>query len=197
MIKIADTEYDVHHLVSSRWSPLAFLDKPVKADELRALFEAARWSPSCYNDQPWNFIYALRKDNSSFERLLETLVPQNQEWARQAPVLVISVARKAFRHNGQPNSHSWHDIGLATALLALQATAQGLCVHIMAGFDKEKARATLGIPESFEPVSAIAIGYSADPAVLPERLQARENAPRTRLLQDSFVFHGSWGESRS
>ena len=194
MTKTIETAYPVHDLVAARWSPVAFRDEPVTEDALHSLFEAVRWAPSCYNDQPWNFVYARRDMPEAFETILSTLVPLNQEWACHAPVLAISVARKMFRHNNQPNAYTWHDIGLATGIMAVQAASLGLSVHVMAGFDPGAAQMLLHIPEGYEPVTAMAIGYAGDPANLSERLQARDNAPRTRVSQDGFVHRGKWSE---
>src|SRR5690348_5825260 len=127
-----------------RWSPRAYADKPVPAEDLKRGFEAARWAASSFNEQPWRFIVGRRGD-ATFQKILDALVPGNQAWAKNVPVLILSVARKHFAHNGQINRHSWHDTGAAMANFAVQITALGLHSHSMAGFDHEKAKAAFNI----------------------------------------------------
>ncbi len=193
MEKPAETEHPVHELFQRRWSPRAFDARPVEPEKLRSMLEAARWAASCFNEQPWSFIVAAKDDESdAYERLLSCLVEANALWAGRAPVLMISVARLTFARNGKPNRHAFHDTGQAAAHLALQATASGLAIHQMAGFDVARAREQFNIPEGFEPVAAIAVGYPSDPEVLPEDLRAKELAPRTRRPLEEFVFGGDW-----
>lgn len=194
MEKPAITEHAVHDLVRRRWSPCAFADRPVDRETILSLFEAARWAASCYNDQPWYYVFAVRP-TADFDRLASCLVEGNRPWATLAPVLALSVARRCFHHNGKPNAHAWHDVGQASAHLALQATALGLAVHQMGGFDAAKAREVLGIPDTHEPVAMIAIGYIGDAGALPQPYRDRETAPRTRKSVRDFVFAGRWGES--
>jgi len=190
----ADTSVPIHELLSSRWSPRAFENKPVETAKLRSLFEAARWAASSYNAQPWYFIVATKDDPANFKKVLNSFVEFNQSWATSAPVLAIAVAALKFENNGQPNRHAFHDVGQASANIALQATALGLQVHQMAGILPEKAREAFSIPEGYEAVSGIAIGYPGDAASLPDQLRERENAPRARKPLNSFVFTGKWGE---
>ena len=157
----------IHELLASRWSPRAFDDRSVETDLLRMLFEAARWAPSSNNEQPWRFIVATKDREADWARLFECLVEGNRRWAFRAPVLVLSIASMHFQYNGRPNRHAFHDTGLATQNLVLQAAVHGLMARQMAGFDLEKTRADLQIPSGYEPVSMIAIGYPGDPAVLP------------------------------
>ena len=196
MEKPAETEHAVHELIQRRWSPRAFAARAVEPEKLRSLLEAARWAASCFNEQPWSFIVAAKDDEGdAYERLVGCLVEANALWAGRAPVLMISVARLAFKRNDKPNRHAFHDVGQAAAHLALQATALGLAVHQMAGFDVSKAREQFNIPEGFDPVAAIAVGYPGDPEDLPEDLRARELGPRARRPLEEFVFGGSWGQS--
>jgi uncharacterized protein (DUF924 family)/nitroreductase len=195
MGKLAAAEYPVHELIEKRWSPRAFADRKVDAQTLRTLFEASRWGPSCYNEQPWHFIVATLDQPADFEHLLACLSPGNQKWARRAPVLALTVARLEFSRDGKPNRHALHDVGLAMSQLVLQATALGLVVHQMGGFDGERAREAFGIPDGYVAVAAVAIGYRGELASLDEQLQRREVAPRQRRPQRSFVFGGRWGES--
>lgn len=192
--KLAETEHPIHDLLQRRWSPRAFAGRAVEPEKLRSLMEAARWAPSSFNEQPWSFIVATKEEPVEYERLLGCLVEGNMQWARNAPVLMLSLAKLHFDRNGQPNRHAFHDVGLAVENLVLQATALGLAVHQMAGFHVEKARELYGVPEGVEPVAAIAVGYPGDPESLPEPLRERERAPRNRKPLDAFVFSGSWGQ---
>jgi len=194
MQKLADTTYPIESLLKQRWSPRAFAERPVEIDKLLSLWEAARWSASCANQQPWYFIVATKEEQAEYARLLSCLRENNQLWAAQAPVLMVSVAKLAFDMNGQPNRYAFHDVGLAVANLIVQATALGLCVHQMAGFYPDRVRELYGVPDDFEPVAGIVLGYPGDPATLPEDLQQRELAPRTRKPLESFIFQGAWGE---
>ena len=195
MEKLAETQYPIHDLLRRRWSPRAFSSRPVEPDKLRSLWEAARWSPSSYNEQPWSFIVATKEDEAEYARLLSCLVEGNIEWAQLAPVLMVSVARLSFEDDGKPNRHAFHDVGLAVANLIVQATALGLVVHQMAGILPDKIRKLYGIPEGYEAVAGIALGYPGDPQSLPEGLRKRELAPRERKPLTEFVFSGSWGQT--
>lgn len=193
--KTAETNYSIEAPLEQRWSPLAFDSRSVEADKLGSLLEAARWSASSFNEQPWRYIIATKENSAEFDRLLDCLAAGNQEWAKNAPVLMLSVAKKTFTYNGAENRHAFHDVGAASANLAAQAAALGLFVHQMAGFDVDKAKQTYGIPEDYDPVAAIAIGYLGDPAALSEKLQQREAAPRTRRPLNETVFSGQWERS--
>ena len=164
MEKPAETAYPIEELLRRRWNPRAFAERPVEPEKLASMFEAARWSASCFNEQPWTFIVATRDDAAEFARLLSCLVEGNQTWASHAPVLMVSVARLNFAQTGKPNRHAIHDVGLATAQMILQATAMGLFAHPMAGFYPDKVRELYGVPEGYEPVAAIAAGYPGNPA---------------------------------
>jgi nitroreductase len=190
MEKPADTAYPIEELLRRRWSRRAFAERPVEPEKLARMFEAARWSASCFNEQPWSFIVATRDDAAEFARLLGCLVEGNQAWASHAPVLMVSVARLNFAQNGKPNRHAIHDVGLATAQMINQAMAMGLFVHPMAGFHPDKVRELYGVPEGYEPVAAIAAGYAGDPEALPDALRQRELAPRVRKPQEEFVLRG-------
>jgi nitroreductase len=192
MEKPAPADHDVHELIRKRWSPRAFSSTPVGDPELRSLLEAARWAASCFNEQPWRFIVARRENQAEFDRLVSCLSENNQRWAKDSAVLMLSVASKTFAKNGKPNRHALHDVGLAAAQLTLQASALGLAVHQMAGFSTERARELFAIPEDFEPVAAIAIGYPGNPDELPEDLRERELGERSRKPHSEFVFAGKW-----
>jgi nitroreductase len=186
----------IHPLIADRRSPLAFASTPVEPETLASLMEAARWAPSCRNEQPWSFIVATKENKSDFNRLLGCLVEFNQQWAQHAPVLLLSVARLTFESTGQLNRHAFHDVGQAIANLTFQATVSGLLVHQMAGFDVEKARREFSIPQDYEPVATAAIGYPGNVADLPEKLREREASLRKRKPLADFVFEGGWGHSQ-
>ncbi len=191
--KPAETAFPIHDLLRRRWSPRAYSSRRVEPAHLGSLLEAARWGASCFNQQPWNFVVTTQDEPEFFNQFLNCLVESNRAWAQRAPVLMLSVAKLTFDEGGQPNRHAWHDVGFAMGNLCVQATALGLVVHQMAGFDPVKAREAFQIPDGYEPVAAIALGYQDDPAVLSERLQTKERAPRTRKPLTSFVFGGKWG----
>jgi nitroreductase len=195
MDKPAETQFPVHDLIERRWSPRALEPRPVPTDALRSLLEAARWAASSFNEQPWSFLVARREDTAEFEKMLGCLVPGNQAWAKNAGVLILTVARQTFTRNGSPNRVAIHDIGLAAANLTFQATHLGLRVHQMGGIDLGKIRETYGIPEGHEPVTGIAIGWPGTLEHLPEELHDAERAPRERKAQGEFVFEGAWGRA--
>jgi nitroreductase len=191
--KTALTQHSIHDLLMQRWSPRAFAAQAVEQEKLLRLFEAARWAPSGSNLQPWNFIVATSAEPEAHARMVEVLGVRNQLWAKAAPVLLLAIA-KTERQPGTPNRYAWYDLGQSVAHLSVQATAEGLSVHQMAGFDAEKARELFGIPQGYDAVTAIAIGYLGDPENLPEDIRTREREPRSRKPLSEFVFAGSWGE---
>ncbi len=195
MSKEAKTDHPVHELIAKRWSPYGYADRTVSGEDLRSLFEAARWAASSYNEQPWRYIVATKDDPQEFERVLSCLVEGNQGWAKSAPVLALGCVNLNFTRNGKPNAAAIHDLGLAAGNLTFEATARGLVVHQMIGILPDRAREIYGIPEGSQAVTALAIGYAADPGDLPEPLKERDLAPRSRNPLGELVFGGKWGES--
>ncbi len=195
--KLATADHPVHELVRARWSPYGFSEETVPHEVLRSLFEAARWAPSSFNEQPWRYIVATRDEPGEFERLLSCLVEANQAWAKAAPVLALGVAKRTFTHNGKPNKVAHHDLGLAAGNLLLEATARNLLVHQMAGILPERARELYAIPDDAEALTALAIGYLGAPADLPGDLAERDRVPRTRKPLHEFVFSRRWGQVAS
>jgi len=189
------SEFPIHPFITARRSTRAFAATSVEPETLASLMEAARWAPSCMNEQPWRFIVATKANKSDFDRLLGCLLEFNILWAQHAPVLLLSVAKLTFESTGKPNRHALHDVGQAIANLTFQAMAAGLVVHQMAGFDVEKARREFSIPQDYEPVAVAAIGYPGNSADLPEKLRQREESPRERKPQTNFGFEGGWGHS--
>jgi nitroreductase len=197
MEKPAPTDYPIEELIRRRWSPRAFSDRAVGPEKLKSLFEAARWAPSSFNEQPWSFILTTKDQPEAHAQMVNCLMEKNQQWAQRAPVLMASVAKLNFEKNGKPNRHALHDVGLAMGTMLVEATALGLVVHQMAGFSVEKLREAFGVPEGFEPVAVVAIGYAADPEVLPEAFREQEVGPRSRKPISEFVFEGAWGSRNS
>jgi nitroreductase len=192
MEKPAETQSPIHDLLKRRWSPRAFAERAVEPEKLRSLFEAARWAPSSNNEQPWRFLVATKENKADWDRLFTCLVEGNQKWAHQAPVLMLSVATLTF-DDESANRHAFHDTGMAVENLIIQATAMGLFVHQMAGFRIDQVREECKIPDGYDPVAMIAIGYPGDPATLPDYLREREVKPRERNSVSEFVFSGTWG----
>lgn len=192
MSKHARTDHPIHDLLAQRWSPYAFDGRSVTPDDARALFEAARWAASSYNEQPWRFIVALRDDGEGFNQVLSCLVEANRQWAQHAGLLALTAIRTTFARNNKPNRVALHDLGLAAANLTLEATARGLHVHQMAGIEPDRAREVFSVPDGFEIATAIAVGYRTPAEQLQGELRDRETAPRTRRSLPKFVFGGQW-----
>jgi nitroreductase len=190
--KVASTQYPVIDLIKNRWSPRAFSSNPIEEDKIMSLLEAARWAPSCFNEQPWNFILFKKENREEFNKIIDALSPRNQLWAKTAPLIMLSVAKIDFEQSGKLNRHALHDVGAAVTNLTFQATSLGLYVHQMAGFDSEKAKNLFNIPDSYEPVSAIAVGYYGNIEDLPEEFKKAESANRSRKPISDFVFNAKW-----
>lgn len=193
-VKLADTEYPIHELLQKRWSPRAFSEKLIDTELLNQLFEAARWAPSSYNEQPWRFIVARKDDKEAYEQLASVMNEFNQSWAADAPVLVLALTKTTFDLDGRENPHAAHDLGQAIAHLTFEATRNDLYVHQMAGILPEKAREVYDISEDFKPMTMFAIGYKGQPESLNEKMQKQETSPRIRKDLDEIVFDGEWKE---
>jgi nitroreductase len=174
--------------IQNRWSPLSFSEKQVPDKTLELMFEAARWAPSSRNAQPWQYYYA-RKGEKYFNKILNLLTGNNPDWAKNAQVLIISVLKKKLEYKNRPNGKALHDLGAASALMAVQASDMGLQVHQMGGFDKQKATELLNLDtENFDPVTCIAVGFPGNSENLPEDLRNGELQPRLRKEKNEFVF---------
>ena len=193
MPNVALPDHPIHELITARWSPYGFDERSVPRQILQSLFEAARWAPSSYNEQPWRYIVATRDDRDSHAKLLSCLVEGNQVWAKHAPVLMLGLVQLFHTRNNQPNPAARHDLGVASAHLTMEATSRGLVVHQMIGILPDKARELFGIPDGYEAVTALAVGYEAERRDLPRKLQERDRAPRRRRPIAEFVFGGEWG----
>lgn len=192
--KKIETKSTIHDLIASRWSGRAYdPDKFVSQEDIISLIEAARWAPSCYGDQPWRFIVFDKATNeAAWQQAVDCLVEGNRSWAKDAPLLLLSVADSVLSKNGNPNRFGQYDTGAATENLCLQATALGLMVHQMGGFDADKSRDLFSIPEQFTPMAMMSVGYQLAEDKIPEDVKEREYGERERNpLGDNF-FNGTW-----
>jgi nitroreductase len=181
MEKLASTTLDIHPLIKKRWSPRAFKTVSVEKEKLGRIIEAARWSASCYNEQPWRFIIGLRQEGSVYDKIITCLAEGNQVWAKYAPCLVLILMKKTFTHNHKENKWAKYDCGQAAAYMSMQALEDGLYVHQMAGFDQEKVKELFKVSDDLEAVTAMAVGYQGNANILPDDLKKTELAPRKRL----------------
>lgn len=194
MKKSAEFESPVLDVIQKRRSRRAYSDKPIEPEKIESLFEAARWAPSSVNEQPWLYLYAVKDQPRLWGRIFDSLNDSNKIWAKNAPLLILSLVRKHFLRNGMPNHSARYDLGGANAFLSLQATALGLNVHQVGGFNQAKAIENLGIPDNYEPVTIMVIGYPGDVEGLPEHLKLRELAPRERYQRHGFVINTAFHE---
>ncbi|HWR92427.1 MAG TPA: nitroreductase family protein, partial [Desulfobacterales bacterium] len=171
-------DWDIDSMFVDRWSPRAYRSDPLTEGEIHTLFEAARWAPSCFNEQPWRFVYATAAEQR--RKLVACLVAKNQLWAGQAPLVMFVLARRNFQKTGMENRHAPFDAGAAWMALALQARKLGLYAHAMAGFNLDRAYETLGVSrEEFHIMAAVAVGRLGDAGTLPDDLRAMET-PNSR-----------------
>lgn len=192
--KRAVTQVPIHDIIAQRWSGRAFdAHQPVSREQIIALLEAARWAPSCFGDEPWRFIvWNKNTDAAAWQKAFACLGEFNQQWVKNAPVLLLSIASMLFRENGKANRWGQYDTGAAAENLSLQATTLGLMVHQMGGFDVGKARQTFNIPVQYECMAMIAVGHPAAPETLTEDLKLREVAQRQRRPLQECFFENEW-----
>jgi len=181
-------DYKINDIFISRWSPRAMSGESITRDELMSLFEAARWAPSSYNGQPWRFIYAHR-ETKQWDVLFELMGTFNQEWTKNAAVLMVIGSHKIFDYNGKPERTHSFDTGAAWQNLALQASSMGLVAHGMEGFDYDKARVDLYIPDEYTIEAMVAVGRPGPLNVLPLEMQKTE-IPSDRKKIEEFIFEG-------
>lgn len=184
------TAYPVNPLILNRWSPRSFSQEPLSEHELMTLFDAARWAQNSFNNQPWRFLYALNGKNF-WPDFLNLLVPGNKEWAQKASVLVVVISKKTFDYDGSPSKTHTFDTGAAAQNMALQAASMDIAAHGMEGFDYEKARTTLHIPDEYQVEAMFAIGKLGNPEDLPPKLREREKPSDRKPLKD-IVFEGKF-----
>lgn len=196
MQKPALTQVPIDPTLASRWSGRAYdASKPVTHEQIIALLEAARWAPSCFGDQPWRFIvWDKNTDAASWQQGFDCLVPSNQSWVKDTPVLMLICADTLFNHNQKPNRWGQYDTGAAAENLCLQASSLGLMAHQMGGFDADKARETFAIPAQYIPMAMLCVGYAADISTVTGDALDRETAARTRKPLNELFFAGNWGK---
>lgn len=196
MQKSAITSVPLQETIANRWSGRAYdASKKVSQAQIIALLEAARWAPSCFGDEPWRFIvWNKNADTAAWQQALDCLVPSNQIWVKDAPVLILVCADTLFGHNQTPNRWAQYDTGAAAENCCLQASSMGLMAHQMGGFNVDKARDAFAIPAQFTPMAMLAVGYEGDASNLPDELKARELAERKRKPLGELFFNGTWGK---
>jgi len=194
----APSDVPILDVLADRWSPRAFSERSVESDKVASMMEAARWAPSCFNEQPWSFIIADKhEDPDGYHRLFDCMLEGNQAWAGTAPILMLSVAKMFFEYNNKPNRFGYHDLGMAVGNLLAQASSMDLYVHQMAGYHKGMAQKIFRIPQGYEPVAMFAVGYLGDPSQLPEGTRERETEPRKRYPVAEFTYAGIWDKPYS
>ncbi len=181
------TDDAVYKAILGRRSPRSFSEQPVSSADLTKVFEAAHWSASSYNEQPWRFLVG-KKGDATWQKIFDSLIEFNQGWAKSAPVLILSYASNKFAHNGTPNHYALYDTGAATAYLALEAWQLGLRTHSMGGFDAAKVRAAFALADDYEIGAVTALGHVGDGSELPEQLKQMEAGPRVRKPIEELVF---------
>lgn len=196
MHKPAITQVAIDSTIAARWSGRAYdAAKSVSHAQLVALLEAARWAPSCFGDEPWRFVVWNKAANpQAWQQAFDCLVPGNQAWVVDAPILLLVCADSLFGHNQKPNRWAQYDTGAAAENLCLQASSMGLMAHQMGGFDANLTREKFNIPEQYTPMAMISVGYPADISTLSGDTLARETAARTRKPLSALFFDASWGQ---
>ncbi len=189
----ADAEFPIHDVLASRYSPFVFEDRNIPPADLRSIFEAARWAPSSFNEQPWRYVVAPKSSPEEFALLLSCLTESNQKWAKSAAVLGLACTRIVYSLNGKPNRVALHDLGLATASLIFEAMSRGVYVHPMGGILPDRARELYGVPPEFDVITGLALGYQVPGERVPAEWQQKELAGRSRRPQAETVFAGTWG----
>jgi nitroreductase len=185
-------QYPITPIFKNRWSPRAFDPSPLPENILMTLFEAARWSMSCFNEQPWLIMYATDKEELELYRSI--MSESNKSWTITAPVLGYFFAKRRFALNDKPNLWAKYDCGAAWMAMTLQARMLGLYTHGMAGFDREKIYDVLGVPEAdYEVVAAFALGPYGDKDKLPENFRKTERPNDRKPLKD-IICKGKFRE---
>jgi len=193
MSKEANNNYPLMELIKKRWSPRGFSEKSVEPEKILSMFEAARWAASSANSQPWFFIVGVKEDGENYDKVIQCFNPSNQEWAKYAPIVILTVAKLTY-DDGSEYIHSFHDVGLATSNLIYQAMSDGLYVHPIGGIQTDKAKKIFEIPEGYKVLTGIIIGYLGDGSNLSDNNKKREAAERKRKQLSDFVFAGQWGQ---
>jgi len=197
MEKKASTKHTIHPLLEKRWSPRSFSVESIDIEKIKRIFEAARWSSSSFNEQPWRYMVGIKTKGETYDKIYKTLAGFNQQWAIQAPLLVLCCAKKHFTQRDANNEHYKYDIGQSVANLIFQANYEDLMAHQMAGFNQQMAVELFNIPIDFVPITVIALGYEGDPETLPEEIKKLEYAERVRNELNTFIFEEKFGNKAS
>jgi nitroreductase len=192
MQKSVAFEHPISEVIKNRKSVRAYADRLIESAKINSLFEAARWAPSSSNGQPWFYLYATKDQPELFAKLFDCLVDGNKPWVKDAPLLIMSLARKNFIANDKPNHFALYDLGAANAFLSLQAVELGLQIHQLGGYHQEQAKLNLAIPDSYVLGAMISVGYPGDAEQLIEPFKSRELAPRERFVQQEFVLNNTF-----
>lgn len=187
-------DHNIESFFLNRWSPRAMTSEEITREELMRMFEAARWAMSSFNNQPWRFLFAMRY-TPHWETFLSLLTPGNQVWCRNAAVLLVVVSKTTFDHNNKPARTHSYDAGAAWFSFALQGVTMGLVVHGMQGFDYDRAKRDLGVPDDHQIEAMAAVGRPGNTEDLPQALQEREK-PSQRKNVDEFAFEGRFGNGK-
>jgi len=185
--KTPQTKHDIHPLILDRWSARSFSEKSISEETMEGLFEAASWSASSMNEQPWEYIYA-EKGTEAFHKMVECLMDGNQPWAKNGSHMLLSLAKRKFEYKGRENRHHMHDVGAANTTLLMQAAQNDIYGHMMGGFHMDKTLEAFGIdPAEHEIACFIVLGYLDAPEKLGAPFHEREIAPRDRKPVSAFT----------
>ncbi|MDA3850127.1 MAG: nitroreductase family protein [Spirochaetaceae bacterium] len=191
------SDLSIMKAIDQRWSPCGFLSREISTEDLEKIFEAARWAPSAFNEQPWRYVIAQRQHSQEFQKALSCLSEYNQGWAKFASVLVFGIASTTFKQNGKDNQAAMHDLGLADSHIMLQASEMGIHSHPMTGILAERIEQEYSIPQGYQAKIAIALGYYGYEDELPDIYRERDENPPVRQELSSFLFQGEWGKEWS
>lgn len=187
-------DYPIIELLKKRWSPRSFSEQDISDDEVSQLFEAARWSASAFNEQPWRFLYALKRHQPAYERLIIGLNERNRSWASSAPLVAFAIANTRFSRNDKINQHAFYDTGLAVSQLSVQATSMNLYVHQMAGIERDYLINEYGINDPYDVICGLVIGHIGNPENLPAPLAEVEKSAPQRNPIEKFAFQNTWNQ---
>lgn len=193
MDKPAITTHHIHPIIKQRWSPRSLSPQSLDKDKLQRIFEAARWAPSGFNEQPWRFIVGIRGD-ATWQKMYDALVEFNQIWAKNAPVLVVNLGKKTISKNGQANASFQYDVGQSIAYITFQAAAEGLVVHQMGGFNREALKKAFDVPDDYAVLTVCSIATQDSPDKLPPNFEEMERAPRQRRPLEELVYTEAFGK---
>ena len=185
--KIANTDFPIHNLIARRWSARAFSTKTVEKSKLLSILEAARWAPSSRNEQPWRYI-VFTDENPEKLNIARSVLLEINNYAKRAPILICAITKKYYSDNGIYNKLHFHDLGAADENMFLESFNQGLIMHEMGGFDRDKARRVFNVPDEYEIGIMVAIGYQDSHDILPERYKEKAFSPRERKSLSEIAF---------